>query len=318
MTAPYTLLRPETPEQADRGLRCLMNGLDDQPSDAGAAARFREQLRQFYVYCGSMGIDPRRQVMAFSDGQLQAMCLWIASPGRTALLFSPNLAEHPRLAPAAGVCIAAAISDALADGAEMVQAMVDPHDTLAIRTFTGAGLQPLATLSYMERRPPLFCPVVRLPAGVTLRPYAAYAHDLFRAAIQESYQETLDCPRLAGARDTQDVIAGHKAAGPFDPDLWSLVLWHDRPAGVSLLAHIPARNSLEIVYLGLAPFARGHGIGKALMQQALAYSVRRGCSLVSVAVDAANVPALKLYRRAGFAPMADRLAMVCLKHRETP
>ncbi len=318
MNPSYTLLRPETPEMADLGLRCLMNGLDEEPRETGAAARYREQLRQFYVYCGSMGIDPRRQVMAFADGKLQAMALWIASPGHTALLFTPNLMEHPQLAPACGVCIAAAISDALANGAELVQAMVDPRDALAVSTFTAAGLEPLATLSYMERRPPLFCPVVRLPAGVSLRTYAPGAHGLFAAAIQDSYQETLDCPRLAGARNVDDVIAGHKAAAPFDPDLWALVIVDNRPAGVSLLAHVPARNSLEVVYLGLAPFARGRGIGKALMQQALACSVRRACALLSVAVDAANTPAVKLYRRAGFAQVADRLAMVHLKDQKSP
>ena len=85
-------------------------------------------------------------------------------------------------------------------------------------------------------------------------------HAQFVQAIARSYEQTLDCPALSGARDIQDVVEGHKSVGIFDPQLWSVLLRGDEPLGCLLLAEIPARNGIELVYLGLAPAARGRGL----------------------------------------------------------
>ena len=201
-------------------------------------------------------------------------------------------------------------------GLVLLQAMLEPSDAAGKTVFAQAGLTQLATLTYMERKPPASPPVVAFPNDVTLEAYSAKAHGLFGQAITDSYKETLDCPALSGMRDVDDVIAGHKAVGPFDPQLWSLVLRRVSPdspprvAGCLLLSEIPARRALELVYLGLAPFARGQGLGRALMQRVLAIASRRHFDLATLAVDAANIPAVKLYRRCGYVSVAQRVAMV--------
>ena len=46
------------------------------------------------------------------------------------------------------------------------------------------------------------------------------------------------------------------------------------------------------------------------MQRVLAIASRRVFELATLAVDAANGPALKLYRRCGYTSVAQRVAMV--------
>jgi ribosomal protein S18 acetylase RimI-like enzyme len=67
---------------------------------------------------------------------------------------------------------------------------------------------------------------------------------------------------------------------------------------------------LELVYLGLAPSVRGQGLGRLLMQRVLAIGARRHFDVATLAVDAANAPAMRLYRRCGYASVAQRVAMI--------
>ena len=304
----YILRRPGDAAEARRGIACLMGGPESPGrNESYTAAR----VESFVTYSSQGQVDILRQVQAVNGrGELAGMCLWAASPGRTAMLFGPNLADHPQAAKATGACVQAALEDAASAGVVLVQAMVDPQDALSRETFANAGLMYLATLTYMERRPPLIVPSMALPAGVTLEAYSAATHELFKTTIQETYQDTLDCPALSNLRDMEDVIAGHKAVGPFDGQLWSVVREHGVPRGVLLLGELTARNALELVYLGLVPAARGKGLGKMLMNRVLAIASRRAFALTSLAVDAANVPAAKLYRRCGFSPVADRQAFI--------
>ena len=108
------------------------------------------------------------------------------------------------------------------------------------------------------------------------------------------------------------MIAGHKAAGEFDPRLWHLLCaeGHDEPLGVLLLARSARSDALELVYLGVTPAARGQGLGELMMRQALAVAAASGCGLLSLAVDARNAPALKLYYRSGMSRVCTRVALL--------
>ena len=48
-------------------------------------------------------------------------------------------------------------------------------------------------------------------------------HALFAETILQTYRDSLDCPGLNGVRQIEDIIAGHKASGEFDPALWFLL-----------------------------------------------------------------------------------------------
>jgi ribosomal protein S18 acetylase RimI-like enzyme len=305
---PFTLFRPRDAAEARRGVECLVGGPETAPRDPAQVAAAADN---FLAYAASAKVDPTRQVCAADPaGRLIGMCLWVPSPGRTALLFGPNLKDHSGAADATSACTRTVLDDAAAQGVALAQAMIEPTDAAGLAAFTGAGLWSLATLQYMERRPPMMVPSVTLPPGVRLEPYAAATHEAFKQTIQQSYVDTQDCPALSGLRDMEDVIAGHKAVGTFDPQLWSLVLEYNRPLGVVLLANVETRNALELVYLGLVPAARGRGLGRVLMNRVLAISARRGFSLTSLAVDATNPAAVKLYRRCGYTRVAERVALI--------
>jgi mycothiol synthase len=125
-----------------------------------------------------------------------------------------------------------------------------------------------------------------------------------------SYRESLDCPGLNGKRSIEDVIEGHKATGQHDPKLWFLLTESHWPRAVVLLSPTVSGETLELVYLGLVPEARGRGIGDLAMRQALAVGWAGRYEQLSLAVDARNAPAMKLYFRHGFQRVSSRLAMM--------
>jgi mycothiol synthase len=236
--------------------------------------------------------------------------LWVPAPGKTAMLFAPSLSEFPEAASATQVAIHAALEDAARAGIVLVQAMMEPADAAGKTVFAAAGLSQLATLTYMERKPPTQPPGFDLPSDLELAAYDGGTHAKFRQAITASYEQTLDCPAMSGLREVDDVIEGHKAVGVFDPQLWGVLLRWGKPVGCLLLAEIPARRALELVYLGLSPEVRGQGLGRLLMGRVLGVASRRHFEVATLAVDAANGPAVRLYRRCGYTSVAQRVAMI--------
>lgn len=309
MAAEYQLLVPQH-DLIRRGLTCLFGG----PETSQYARRdvaIQQHLADFEAYAGSAGIDSSRQVVAMEGELIAGMCLWVASPGRTGMLFLPSARQFPDCHQPLALCLKQAVAEAAKADLVMVQMLLEPADAPGIQLAGNAGLWQLATLHYMERRTPRFKGSVEMPAGYTLANYSAETHAEFRAAIQASYEGTRDCPALTGLRDIEDVITGHKAVGVFDPTLWFLVRAPDKSAaGCLLLAHIPQRNAMDLVYLGLAPAARGKGVARALMQLTLLTAAEKHASLLSLAVDAQNHPAHQLYRRFGYGIVSDRVAMI--------
>jgi mycothiol synthase len=108
----------------------------------------------------------------------------------------------------------------------------------------------------------------------------------------------------------EDVLAGHKASGEFDAGLWMLLYEGDAPRGALLLSRAQPADALELVYLGLAPEARGRGLGDLMMRQALAATAASGAGRLSLAVDSNNVPALKLYYRHGMQRVGAKMALM--------
>jgi len=306
-----------------RGLRVLVGGPENAPGVGGGTrgwtAEMKGRLEGFLTYARSISLNIHRQVLAIEEGKgggrIAGMCLWVPAPGRTAMLFGPGLSEFPEAATAMTMAVGGAMEDAKQAGVILVQTMLEPADAAGKTVYAeaGGGMLQLATLTYMERRPPLSPPTVEPLPGITMAAYSDSRHADFRLAITESYRDTLDCPALSGMRDIDDVIAGHKAVGPFDPQLWTVLL-RDKEGGDAvgclLLSELPARRALELVYLGLSPAVRGRGFGRMLMQRVLRIASQRRFDTTTLAVDAANTPAVKLYRRCGYISVAQRVAMV--------
>lgn len=298
--------RPESVEhgpavgEESRAALALILGGGGVPADDARVADFLEFVAQ-------RGIDLSLLRVARVGGRVAWAVLPVLSPGKTMLLLHPGAPAQPL---DAGPVIRSVCDLGAARGVQLAQALLDPADAPAADLFVREGFVRMAQLLYLHAvvRQPL--PPPPLPPGLQWETYGAHNHSLFAQTILRSYQGSLDCPALNGMRDVEDIVAGHKAGGEFDPNFWFLLSGPQGPQAVLLLGRVPRTDGMELVYLGLVPEARGRGIGDLLVRQTL-WAVRRlNLSLVSLAVDARNEPALKLYYRHGLRHVGSKLAVM--------
>ena len=300
---PQPLYRPIAHGEVDDALRLILATNAKVASD--------EQVLDFLNFALHRGMDLNQIRVAEQNGRLVWAVLPVVSPGRTMLLLSPPRVSRPLSDTVAPGLIEHVVAHFGATGVHLAQVLLDPRDTSAIALYQACGFESLAELIYLHR-------AIRganypiLPGGTHWTFYSPQAHGAFTRAISATSAGSLDCPALNGRRGMEDVIAGHKAAGEFDPRLWHLLCaeGHDEPLGVLLLARSSRSDAMELVYLGIAPAARGQGLGEVMMRQAIAVAAGAGCALLSLAVDARNVPALKLYYRSGMSRVCSRMALL--------
>jgi ribosomal protein S18 acetylase RimI-like enzyme len=90
-----------------------------------------------------------------------------------------------------------------------------------------------------------------------------------------------------------------------------------RDVGCLLLADHPLQNQWELVYMGIVPEARGMRLGLAVTRHAQRLAHGAGRERLVLAVDAANAPALELYRRAGFLAWDQRRVFLKIFRRDS-
>jgi mycothiol synthase len=78
-----------------------------------------------------------------------------------------------------------------------------------------------------------------------------------------------------------------------------------------LLNPVLNRQSMEVVYLGLARPWRRQGLGRKLMMHAISLARQERIKSLILAVDENNRPAVRLYESLQFTPTARKQAMVC-------
>jgi ribosomal protein S18 acetylase RimI-like enzyme len=279
-------------------------GSASQPADDGHVGDFLRFARR-------RGIDVSAVWLADAGGSLAWAVLPVLSPGRTMLLLGPvGGPTHPTVVQIAGQLVDAVCARYGGHDVQLAQVLLDPGDGASRRLYEGRGFGRVAELIYLQAAPRRKAPAPPLPPGLRWVGYSPETHALFGRAILATYERSLDCPGLNGLRGIEDVLAGHKASGEFDPRLWGALCEGERPLGVLLLARAAPGETMELVYLGLAPAARGRGLGDVMMRQALATAAAAGAQRLSLAVDSENAPALKLYYRHGMQRVGAKLAMM--------
>jgi mycothiol synthase len=188
---------------------------------------------------------------------------------------------------------------------KIAQALLAPEELSLARPLERHGFRHVTTLLYLRR------PLADSDAtGSDADPlnYQSYEDDpaLFEETLTRSYEGTLDCPELNGVRDVAEIIAGHKAQGNWHPERWWLARQAGRPAGVLLLAEVLEWHSWDISYLGVVPEARRLGVGSRLTARAIQEARSAEFAYVTLAVDARNEPARRLYAGLGFEPFDRR------------
>ena len=148
------------------------------------------------------------------------------------------------------------------------------------------------------------------PTRIDVELYCPENADRFARLIELTYQGSLDCTYLNGIRSGDEAIASHKLFGRFDPARWELYSVDGVDAGVMLLNDHPDQDAVELVYLGVAPGARGQGLGRRMIRRGLAESARRGQAVIFLAVDCENRFANSLYGEFEFAELARRRVLL--------
>jgi mycothiol synthase len=218
------------------------------------------------------------------------------APGATAVVWPPPAKS--------------AVADALLRAASrwcderlmpLAQLSVSDHDGYSPERLEACGFARLAELLYLYADAmPLRGVDIGGDGDVEFVPRAGDEPRRLAALIDETYVDTQDCPALDGLRSMADVLTGYGAQGRHLPEHWYFAQLRGEDAGVLILADHPTAGNCELVYMGVVPRARGGGLGEQLVRKALAAAAEVGAQRLVLAVDAANQPALALYRRAGF------------------
>jgi len=267
------------------------------------------QVAEFISSAPDRRIDVQSIWVAEVSGRIASAVLPIVNPGRTLLLLtSPEVAATnvPATRLVGEIC-----GHFASQGVQLAQVLLESQLHQSRQFFASMGFKEIAELIYLQGNVPRHTAAPPMPEHMRWLEYSAETHAVFADAILKTYRESLDCPDLSGLRDIDDVIAGHRATGEFDPAGWQLLLERDQAVGVLLLSRIPQTDAMELVYLGLSPEARGRGLGIFLMKQVFFLILRNQRRRLSLAVDSKNGPALKLYYRFGMRQVATRLAMIC-------
>jgi mycothiol synthase len=223
--------------------------------------------------------------------------IWVQpTPGNTAVVWPPA-PESPWLVE----LFAAAANYVDSSQIALAQMIVSSDEGFLPQRLARGGFAHLADLLYLFAEPHATGPLIANEAGLRFVPHAGDENERLAALLEQTYEGTLDCPALDGARPIAEALAGYRAQGRFLAEHWYFVQDDmGRDVGALLLADHPAAGNWELVYMGLIPAARGRRLGERVVDYALVAASRGGAQRLVLAVDAANEPALSMYQRAGF------------------
>ena len=276
-----------------------------------ATGRVEEpQVQDFLRLARSHASDLGGTWVAVQGSTLLSAAIPVVSPGRTVLIFPPQTIHGDAHAHATRHVVNTVCERAAFEKLTLAQVLLDTHDHSVFALLTTCGFQRLAELLYLQVSVPRSVREPSLPPGLRWRNYSRDTHALFASTVLATYDKSLDCPALNGLRSIDDILAGHKGAGSFDGNLWFLLCDHDVPLAVLLLNRVGSTDLVELVYVGIIPQHRRKGLGDILIRQALHAAATTGCARLSLAVDADNLPALKLYWRHGLQAIGRKLALL--------
>ncbi|MSR68807.1 MAG: GNAT family N-acetyltransferase [Phycisphaerales bacterium] len=250
--------------------------------------------------------------IADSWGGFSHAALLTRSPGRTAMLHVTSPC-NPGDQAVGTALVQRAITAAGRLDARVVQVLVEPEQESTREMFLNGGMRSIGTLAYLERpRSRDFAAEPARPEGASTRPWCPTERALLERLLEETYIDSLDCPGLAKMRLTEEILDGHIHTGIIHPTSWSILEVNGIPCGVSLASEIPGAHCMELVYFGLAPAARGRGLGGYLLDCACRDGQRHGDFSMALACDERNISAMKLYKSRGFTQRLRRSALVAM------
>lgn len=277
-------------------------------TEKGAGKRFLDAAKENRIDLTHLlaSVNPVR-------GSVREVCLAVPGTGATAMFFTSNPGGEEARSELAAV-VEAACAGIRGGGVKLAQALLEVGEHGSAAALEMAGFKRLDEMIYLRRPRPAVGEFVAdaagLGEGLSVSTWGEGDDADVKAALEKSYEGTLDCPELCGLRSTDDVLSSHRQTGKWDPSCWWVIRNGAEAVGVMLFNPCPDQSSVELVYFGLGVRLRGRGLGERLLRIGLAGLERRRETTVTCAVDARNTPARRLYERLGFTEFGRRVALV--------
>ncbi len=273
-----------------------------EPVEAFLGAPGRQETKSLLVFGGYRNQRIECAVFAYEGG------------GSSALVYVPRLQRSGANRAAVSACLQELRAVCKLRGFKILEALLEADADVAARSLEGAGFRFLTRLVYLSRQIPGQHVNVKVSEDIQWLSYTLEREEFFCRALDATYTESLDCPELTGLRTAEEVLAGHRSSGLFDPAHWWVVARENQPVGVLLLCGVPGRAALEIAYIGVAQSVRGTGVANALVKRAVEAARSVNAATLTLAVDRRNLPARRLYQRWFFRAVAMRDAWIASSH----
>jgi ribosomal protein S18 acetylase RimI-like enzyme len=295
--------RPE--EQAD-ALRLLFRDFPTEERD--------RRVRSALDLVRSGELDGNGLLVEHSTDALAGVLVCLPVPGASALFWPPRCLVDGQRTGREDRLIAHALHWVRSRGAKLAQSLLTADEVTLASPLERNGFRHVTRLWYLASD--LNVPVTALatPSRLEYQAYDPERPAIFHETLVRTYEGTLDCPEINGLRTVEEVIAGHKAQGRFDPSRWRLMLDAGRPAGVLLTTLMPESSDHDVSYLGIVPELRRRGFGREAVLKVLFDAKAAGVGRVTLSVDSRNAPALRLYGGLGFVPYDRREVYLAIWH----
>jgi ribosomal protein S18 acetylase RimI-like enzyme len=258
-------------------------------------------------------LDPAGLFVEHNAGGVAGVLVCLPVQGASALFWPPRSVVDSDATAREDRLVTHALGWVRSRGAKLAQGLLTADESLMAGPLLRNGFCRVTRLWYLCHDNAV--PVLQLstPARLEFRSYDPARPSEFHRTLLQTYEGTRDCPEINGIRTVDEVIAGHRAQGRFDPTRWWLALEADRPVGVLLLTEMPESGDWDVSYLGIVSGARRRGLGRELVLKALAEAKAGPAARVTLSVDGRNEPALHLYRSFGFVPFDRREVLLAIR-----
>jgi mycothiol synthase len=237
-------------------------------------------------------------VAAWTDQQILAAVWSELHAGRAAGLWPPRASDLARKNLADDL-LQSLLAQLESTPVTLVQCLLNTDVGDDAERLRRAGFEHSCDLLFLVSHAGHF-PTAPVASHLTFLPFHPGNLDRMAAIVELTYRGSLDCPAIDRRRDPRDVVEGYRATSGNDLSHWLIVATADGDVGCLLLARDQRQPSWELVYMGLAPEARGRGWGIEVVRYAQWMVRKQGGERLVLAVDATNEPALRIYAAAGF------------------
>ena len=234
----------------------------------------------------------------FRGDVMHAVCWLERQPGRTASFWPPVPTREQEAALDAAL-VAKALDMARGQNVLLVQTLLPTDAGPDAEVLRQAGFLHVADLLYLVSAAERF-PSSAPTTDLKFHSLEEADWDRLERIVERTYVNSCDCPSLDGVRPISDVLESYRSVGRFRPELWRVALMHDKDIGCVLLADHAPLPVWELVYMGVAPEARGKQLGLEITRYSQWLAAREHAERLVLAVDAANEPAIAMYAAAGF------------------